>query len=202
MARQARAVGLSSGLFCVCARDRYRQAETRALRSRERPLRRVEPGPATGGARPYRQEMPRGGGKYVGRQGDSRQTGIGGKIGKCFDKYGKDRYAILDFPILETGMATLEETPSRIEPCLLDETSPAILDLVASLSGETHALGARLHPKSAAGLAELVRVMNCYYSNLIEGHNTALRDIERALANQFDTVEERRNLQLEARAHI
>src|SRR5271157_3932137 len=99
-------------------------------------------------------------------------------------------------------MATLEEPPSRMEPCLLDETSAVILDLVASLSGETHALGARLHPKSAAGLAELVRVMNCYYSNLIEGHNTAPRDIERALADQFDSTEERRNLQLEARAHI
>jgi Fic family protein len=44
--------------------------------------------------------------------------------------------------------------------------------------------------------------MNCYYSNLIEGHNTAPRDIERALANQLDAAEERRNLQIEARAHI
>jgi Fic family protein len=99
-------------------------------------------------------------------------------------------------------MAALEETPSRIEPCLLDETSPAILDLVAALSAATNALGARLHPKSAAGLAELVRVMNCYYSNLIEGHNTTPREIERALQDRLDTAEERRNLQLEARAHI
>jgi Fic family protein len=99
-------------------------------------------------------------------------------------------------------MATLEETPARMEPCLLDETSPAILDLVASLSGATHALGARLHPKSAAGLAELVRVMNCYYSNLIEGHNTTPREIERALQDRLDASEERRNLQIEARAHI
>lgn len=99
-------------------------------------------------------------------------------------------------------MAALDETPSRIEPCLLDETSATILDLVASLSGATHALGARLHPKSAAGLAELVRVMNCYYSNLIEGHNTTPREIERALQDRLDASEERRNLQLEARAHI
>jgi hypothetical protein len=49
--------------------------------------------------------------------------------------------------VLEIGMSSLEETPSRMEPCLLDETSPVILDLVASLSGATHALGARLHPK-------------------------------------------------------
>src|ERR1700678_4091964 len=99
-------------------------------------------------------------------------------------------------------MAGPLETPARIEPCLLDEASVEILDLVAGLSGAARELGARLHPASAAGLADLVRVMNCYYSNLIEGHSTAPRDIERALANQFDTTEERRNLQLEARAHI
>jgi len=146
--------------------------------------------------------MARGGAKRVEYQGDSRLTGIGDKIGKCFDKSGKDPYGIGGFPIFEIGMAILEETPSRMEPCLLDETSPAILDLVASLSGATHALGARLHPKSAAGLAELVRVMNCYYSNLIEGHNTTPREIERALQNRLDAAEERRNLQIEARAHI
>ena len=81
----------------------------------------------------------------------------------------------------------LEETPARIEPCLLDEeTSVEILDLVASLSGAAREPGRRLHPRSAESLADLVRVMNCYYSNLIEGHNTTPREIERALANQFD----------------
>jgi Fic family protein len=44
--------------------------------------------------------------------------------------------------------------------------------------------------------------MNCYYSNLIEGHNTRPRDIERALSNDLAGESERRNLQLEARAHI
>lgn len=94
------------------------------------------------------------------------------------------------------------EAPTRIEPCLLDETSPEILDLVAELSRLTGRLGGRLHSRSAANLADLVRVMNCYYSNLIEGHNTRPRDIERALNEQFDEQPERRNLQLEARAHI
>jgi Fic family protein len=44
--------------------------------------------------------------------------------------------------------------------------------------------------------------MNCYYSNLIEGHNTRPRDIERALVNDLDADQPRRNLQLEARQHI
>jgi Fic family protein len=127
---------------------------------------------------------------------------IGVKIGNSLARNGIFVYYSSDCTESEIGMLEIHDAPTRIEPCLLDETGAEIVDLVASLSGTAHTLGSRLHPSSAAGLAGLVRVMNCYYSNLIEGHNTALRDIERALANQFDTVEERRNLQLEARAHI
>jgi Fic family protein len=57
-------------------------------------------------------------------------------------------------------------------------------------------LGRSLHARTAANLADLVRIMNTYYSNLIEGHNTRPRDIERALAGEFDQDEDRRNLQL------
>lgn len=99
-------------------------------------------------------------------------------------------------------MNALSEAVSRIEPCLLDEARGTLLDLLAEIPAAASRLGARLHPKTAASLAALVRVMNCYYSNLIEGHNTRPRDIERALANDFDIDETRRNLQLEARAHI
>ena len=94
------------------------------------------------------------------------------------------------------------ETPPRIEPCLPDTLEPGIVDLIAGLSVSAEKLGNRLHPKTAASLADLVRVMNCYYSNLIEGHNTKPRDIEAALQNQFNTNNERRNLQIEAVAHI
>src|ERR1700721_2285362 len=97
---------------------------------------------------------------------------------------------------------TATESPSRIEPCLLDAAGAEVPDLVAALSAAPQTAGPPLHPRSAASLAELVRVMNCYYSNLIEGHNTTPREIERALANQLDAVAERRNLQIEARAHI
>ena len=78
----------------------------------------------------------------------------------------------------------------------------AITDLIADVPAAAARLGGRLHPRTAASLAELVRLMNCYYSNLIEGHNTTPRDIERALADDLDAEEGRRNLQVEARAHI
>lgn len=94
------------------------------------------------------------------------------------------------------------ENPSRIEPVRLVSVTEEVNDLVAELSAAASALGNRLHHKTASNLADLVRVMNCYYSNLIEGHNTRPRDIERALIGDFDTDESRRNLQIEAAAHI
>ncbi|HBT37064.1 MAG TPA: cell filamentation protein Fic, partial [Hyphomonas sp.] len=51
-------------------------------------------------------------------------------------------------------------------------------------------------------LSDLVRAMNCYYSNLIEGHDTHPIDIERALNNDFSADAAQRDLQLEAKAHI
>jgi Fic family protein len=111
-------------------------------------------------------------------------------------------YFVNKFHWLMIGTMLLEETPSRIEPCLLDEIGPEIVDLVASVSATSNNLGKRLHPRSAESLADLVRVMNCYYSNLIEGHNTTPREIQQALRNRLDATDERRNLQIEARAHI
>src|SRR5438552_1996487 len=94
------------------------------------------------------------------------------------------------------------ETVLRIEPARLEEASEAVSDVIAELSAASATLGKALHPKTAANLADLVRIMNTYYSNLIEGHNTRPRDIERALAGDFDGDEARRNLQLEAAAHV
>lgn len=94
------------------------------------------------------------------------------------------------------------ETVQRIEPARLEEPGEAIGDVVAELSAATATLGNALHPRTAANLAALVRIMNAYYSNLIEGHNTRPKDIERALGGKLDEDEGRRNLQLEAAAHV
>ncbi len=51
-------------------------------------------------------------------------------------------------------------------------------------------------------LADLARAMNCCYSKLIEGHDTHPVDIERALREDYSTDPGKRDLQLEARAHI
>jgi Fic family protein len=94
------------------------------------------------------------------------------------------------------------ESVSRIEPARLEEPTGAIADTIAELAASAAILGKALHPRTAANLAALVRIMNTYYSNLIEGHDTRPRDIERALAGELDQDEGRRDLQLEAAAHV
>jgi Fic family protein len=51
-------------------------------------------------------------------------------------------------------------------------------------------------------LSSLVREMNCYYSNLIEGHNTHPVDIQRALFGDKSGDPKKRDLQQEAIAHV
>jgi len=94
------------------------------------------------------------------------------------------------------------ETAQRIEPAQLQTLPPSLADLVADLSTSSARLGRSLDPRTAGNLAELVRIMNTYYSNLIEGHDTRPRDIERALIGEFDPDEGRLHLQLEAAAHV
>jgi Fic family protein len=94
------------------------------------------------------------------------------------------------------------EATTRIEPARLEEASAAISDVIAELSAASAILGRALHPRTAASLSDVVRIMNTYYSNLIEGHNTRPKEIESALAGNFDADKERRNLQIEAAAHV
>src|SRR5207244_4189134 len=91
---------------------------------------------------------------------------------------------------------------SHMEPMLADDDRQHLDDLATDLIAKSNALAGRLHPVMRAGIGELVRAMNCYYSNLIEGHHTLPVDIDRALAGNFAKDKTKRDLQLEARAHI
>jgi len=92
--------------------------------------------------------------------------------------------------------------PSRLEPARLESPPEAVADLAAELAAASATLGRSLHPHTGTQLAGLVRIMNTYYSNLIEGHDISPRDIERALAGEFDKDAGRRSLQVEAAAHV
>ena len=92
-----------------------------------------------------------------------------------------------------------------MEPLVLEigwRDRPALQDLVLDLAQKAARFRSSLPDSLVHSLATLVRSMNCYYSNLIEGHDTHPVDIERAMNNDYSQDKGKRNLQLEARAHI
>src|SRR5665647_874277 len=98
-----------------------------------------------------------------------------------------------------------DEPISRMEPLLFAEGSrhrPALADASLELAARAAGFRSSLPPGQLAALGELVGAMNCYYSNLIEGHDTHPIDIERALKNDYSQDARKRDLQLEAKAHI
>jgi Fic family protein len=97
------------------------------------------------------------------------------------------------------------EAVSLMEPLLIGDSSRhrgALTDLALELAQKSAGLRRSLPKSLLASLADLVRSMNCYYSNLIEGHDTHPIDIERALKNDYSRDAKKRDLQLEAKAHI
>jgi Fic family protein len=93
-------------------------------------------------------------------------------------------------------------TPAAAEPYMPAEGTELLENLAFDLAREASELSGRLNPIVRQSIGDLVRSMNCYYSNLIEGHNTHPRDIDRALAADYSSDPHKRDLQLEARAHI
>jgi len=91
---------------------------------------------------------------------------------------------------------------TTMEPMVPEEGMRALEDMVVQLIAEANQLAGRIHPILRESIGDLVRSMNCYYSNLIEGHDTHPRDIDRALANDFSSEPKKRELQKEAVAHI
>lgn len=97
------------------------------------------------------------------------------------------------------------ERPFLMEPLLISGDSRhrvALSDLALDLAQRSAGFRRSLPESLLASLADLVRSMNCYYSNLIEGHDTHPIDIERALKNDYSKDARKRDLQLEAKAHI
>jgi Fic family protein len=97
------------------------------------------------------------------------------------------------------------EPTTAMEPLLIGEGSRhrgQLTDLVVELTAKSTGFRRSLPGGIVSALADLVRSMNCYYSNLIEGHDTHPVDIERALRNDYSADPHKRDLQLEAKAHI
>ena len=97
------------------------------------------------------------------------------------------------------------ESVGLFEPLMVSDSAsmrPPLNDLALELARASALLIGSLPASIADALADLIRSMNCYYSNLIEGHHTHPIDIERAMDDDYSADPKKRDLQLEAKAHI
>lgn len=89
-----------------------------------------------------------------------------------------------------------------VQPLLPAPPQPALEALAEEVCRRGFALKRLVHPVTEARVAKLLRSVNSYYSNRIEGEQTLPRDIERALRKSYSTEPAKARLQRLAVAHI
>jgi Uncharacterized conserved protein len=90
---------------------------------------------------------------------------------------------------------------SQFEPLMPVELND-LEDLAYEISKKSATLAGQLPPQTLVGVRELLRVVNSYYSNLIEGHSTHPVDVERAMRKDYSQDQVKRDLQKESVIHI
>jgi Fic family protein len=98
--------------------------------------------------------------------------------------------------------ARLYRSPVAMEPLWPGRGEAALSELAAEVFKRSGALYGRLPAQTRDVVAEVLRYTNCYYSNLIEGHTTHPADIARAMRADYSAEPKKKDLQLEARAHV
>ena len=100
-------------------------------------------------------------------------------------------------------MLEIYSNPAAIEPLMPIAERGRLAELSFEILQESGRLAGLVRsPWFFQEVASVVRGMNCYYSNLIEGHRTSPRDIERAMARDFAGDSTERANQLLAFAHM
>jgi Fic family protein len=94
------------------------------------------------------------------------------------------------------------DSVSQMEPLFPSKRAEQLADLSVELVRKSAALGGYFRSHTREALVALLRQMNSYYSNLIEGHHTNPIDIERAMQHEYLDEPAKRALQLESKAHI
>jgi len=89
---------------------------------------------------------------------------------------------------------------TEMEPMMVENGE--LEDLAAQILAKSAALGSLLPEATQASMRELLRIINSYYSNMIEGNSTHPIDIERATRRDYSSDPAKRNRQLESIAHI
>lgn len=93
-------------------------------------------------------------------------------------------------------------TETALEPAFPEQKLPALEDLACAVIEQAARLRGMVRDPLREDLAEITRWMHCYYSNLIEGQQTRVPDIEAALRKNFSSEPKKRDLQELALAHL
>jgi Fic family protein len=97
----------------------------------------------------------------------------------------------------------LYDHPSQMEPLLPGEHRLGpLLEMAHDLQREADRLGALCQPDALQDLRVMLRAMNSYYSNKIEGQHTLPLEIEQALRNDYSKDEDKARRQRLAVAHM
>lgn len=92
---------------------------------------------------------------------------------------------------------------SRMEPMFpMDADLVPLIELAGDLRTESARMMPRIGPSARSSLALVLRAMNSYYSNKIEGQHTYPADLEAALHNNFSPDAETKRRQELAIAHM
>jgi Fic family protein len=89
-----------------------------------------------------------------------------------------------------------------IQPLFPGDPKEILIDISTDLISKSSFLAGTMRPQIQESVAELVRSVNCYYSNRLEGHPTTPRDIDAALRESYSNDPKTRDLQREAISHI
>lgn len=91
---------------------------------------------------------------------------------------------------------------AAMEPLYPEDANGKLENLALELVEKAGRLSGAMNPITRLAIARFLRPMNSYYSNLIEGHDTHPIDIAKALNNDYSENKTKKDLQLEAKAHI
>lgn len=103
---------------------------------------------------------------------------------------------------IPSNSAEFYRSPTDMEPLFPEDSSGILENLALELVEKAARLSGTMNPITRNAIAEFLRPMNSYYSNLIEGHDTHPIEIDKALKNDYSNNKEKKDLQIEAKAHI
>jgi Fic family protein len=93
------------------------------------------------------------------------------------------------------------DRPTQMEP-LFPKESKSLVELAMKVYADASELAGMVHPVTRKEIARLLRHINSYYSNRIEGEHATPADIEKAVKKEYSTDEDKKRLQLLSVAHI